>query len=72
MTVLLNHGAKINATDIHGNTILHHACENNVTETALLLLEKGAELDVENKEEKKPADLADKGLRVLLERASQG
>merc|ERR1719376_845471 len=56
-------GAAVNAADANqadkaGNTPLHFACEEDRVEALRFLLEKGGKLDVMNKEEKKPLELA--------------
>ncbi|KAJ3010225.1 UNVERIFIED_CONTAM: hypothetical protein HDU68_002258, partial [Siphonaria sp. JEL0065] len=61
---------KLDFEDKSGNTVLHVAVDNGHAEIAVLLVEAGAELDVENCEKQKPLDLApDKNVRSFLERA---
>lgn len=46
----------------------HLACEDNYGEMAQFLLEQGARLDVLNKEERSPLDVAPRGLATILTR----
>ena len=50
------------ATDMYGNTPLHLACEEDRQDVAKLLITKGADVSVTNKEKKTPLDLASLGL----------
>jgi cytohesin len=59
IAALLDHGAEIQRTDAAGNTALHHAAENGQEDAVRLLLQRGANPAVRNKEGKTPADLAD-------------
>ncbi|KAJ3060385.1 hypothetical protein HDU98_003622, partial [Podochytrium sp. JEL0797] len=62
---------KLDIEDMDGNTALHAAIENGHAEIAVLLVEAGAELDVENKDKKKPLDLAPENVKSYLVRALQ-
>ncbi|XP_054273689.1 26S proteasome non-ATPase regulatory subunit 10-like [Macrosteles quadrilineatus] len=72
VTLLLGrNNIEIDARDREGNTPLHLSCEEDRGEVARLLIEKGARLDVENKEKKTPIDLASfdlaRQLRTLVQ-----
>ncbi|KAL0276307.1 UNVERIFIED_CONTAM: hypothetical protein PYX00_003902 [Menopon gallinae] len=61
VTLLVKHGGKglmINAVDVYGNTPLHLACEENNVPVVELLVEIGANIELKNKEEKTPLELA--------------
>lgn len=53
--------------DAYGNTPLHLACEENRVEEAKLLVTRGADLAITNRERKTPLDLASPGLVRELE-----
>jgi len=53
----------VNAQNKEGNTPLHIACEDNEIQAAMMLIDKGASVEVTNKEEQTPLDLAKPGLR---------
>ena len=56
---LVDHGAKINATDIGNDTPLHKACERNSTlKVVELLVEHGASLTAVNNNGETPLDVA--------------
>jgi len=56
----------LNPKDRSGNTPLHLACEEDRAEDAKFLIRNGARIDVENKEEKTPFDLASTSTRSIL------
>lgn len=55
---LLDAKSPLNATDIDGWTALHHAISEGHGDAALLLLTRGAEWDVKDRDEHVPLDLA--------------
>lgn len=57
---------KVDATDFYGNTPLHLACEEDRQDEAVLLVQAGAKLDVNNKERRTPLDLCNTYLYRLL------
>lgn len=57
---------KINVRDVYGNTPLHLACEEDRQEEARLLVSRGANLEIKNKEEKTPIDLCSPSLAKVL------
>jgi 26S proteasome non-ATPase regulatory subunit 10 len=62
--------AKVNLRDSVANTALHLACEESHGDTAVLLIENGADPDILNKDGQVPLDLcATKQLRTFIERA---
>ncbi|KAJ3220509.1 hypothetical protein HK099_004247 [Clydaea vesicula] len=48
--LLLDKGSKLNAKDNVWNTPLHLACESGFGETAKFLIERGADVEIQNKE----------------------
>lgn len=56
----------VDMQNLEGNTPMHIACEDNQVSSALLLLDNGASVDIENKEKKSPFDLAESGLRRTI------
>ena len=46
IALLLRHGADIHRRDNYGKTPLHHGCQHYSTNTALFLLENGADVDI--------------------------
>lgn len=48
------------------------ACDEERVEAAKLLVEHGASIYIENKEEKTPVQLAKGGMRTLLQRIVEG
>ena len=48
----------LNLQDNYGNTPLHAACEDGSVEVAKLLISAGANQYIENREEKKPLEVA--------------
>lgn len=65
---LLNAGADINAQDNDGNTALIILCKCGSEKEARLLLRKGADYNIKNKQGKSAADIAaEKGLTGVLE-----
>lgn len=71
---LLAHHPKPNldAQNAEGNTAMHIACEDDEVSSALLLLDHGASVDIENKEKKTPFDLAKTGLRRSINEKKTG
>lgn len=64
---------RVNAQDKLGNTALHLAMEEGKADIALCLInDYGAEMDILNKEEKKPIDLCDKNVKSHVLRALEG
>jgi 26S proteasome non-ATPase regulatory subunit 10 len=62
--------AKVNTRDSVANTPLHLACEEGHGDTAVLLIEHGADPDILNKDSQTPIDLcATKQVRSYIERA---
>uniref|UniRef100_A0A5S6R4I2 ANK_REP_REGION domain-containing protein n=1 Tax=Trichuris muris TaxID=70415 RepID=A0A5S6R4I2_TRIMR len=64
--LLANKDCLINSADSEGNTALHLACDEGRRQVAVMLVKEGATLDLKNKEEKTPLDLADVDLRKRL------
>lgn len=56
----------IDQKDVYGNTALHLACEEDRQEEAKLLVQNGASLEIQNREEKTPLDLCSRGLAKEL------
>lgn len=56
----------LDVQNAEGNTPMHIACEDNEVSCALLLLDHGASVDIVNKDEKSPFDLAKPGLRKVI------
>lgn len=54
------------------NSLSHLACDEERVEAAKLLVEHGASIYIENKEEKTPLQLAKGGLGTLLRRIVEG
>ena len=48
--LLLDHGAKVNATNARGATPLHEACYKGNLQAAELLLRRGADTTVKDKD----------------------
>jgi len=66
-------GSPINASDRFGMTPLHHACAEGHVETALLLVELGADTDRIDKEGNTPLQCApDDKTKDILRRAFDG
>ncbi len=57
----------LNKTNDTGQTLLQQAIENNQTEVAKYLVDKGAKLDLQNKTGKIPLDMADKSPTNIAE-----
>lgn len=70
--LLLKHRASTNLQDLEGNTPLHLACDEERVEEAKLLVENGASIYIENKEEKTPLQVAKGGLGLQLRRIVEG
>ena len=58
-------GLNLNATDPSGNTALHIAVENNSYDVAHFLINTGANIDIKNKYDETPLDIAIKKNRIL-------
>ena len=59
----------INCQDNYGNTPLHAACEDGSVEVAKVLIAAGANQYIENREQKKPIELAKPQIaRAIMER----
>ncbi|KAJ3048647.1 hypothetical protein HK097_010356 [Rhizophlyctis rosea] len=58
VTVLLDRGAQVNATDREGSTPLHHAAAYGHFDTVTLLMERGANINVANAQGWTPFDYA--------------
>ena len=59
----------LNPQDSFGNTPLHLACEDGEVEVAKILISAGANQYIQNKEEKKPLELAKPQIaRAIMER----
>jgi 26S proteasome non-ATPase regulatory subunit 10 len=66
-------GSPINASDRFGMTPLHHACAEGRIETALLLVELGADVDRIDKEGQTPLQCApDDKTKDILRKAMEG
>ncbi|RLU15911.1 hypothetical protein DMN91_011668 [Ooceraea biroi] len=63
----VNIADKRDQRDAYGNTPLHLACEEDRVEEAKLLVARGADPTITNKERKTPLDLASRGLVRQLE-----
>lgn len=62
------HQVAVDASDAYGNTPLHLACEEDRQEVARLLVANGYSMELQNKEEKTPLEMAKPGLaRELLQ-----
>lgn len=74
--MLIKAGAKLEQRDANGNTPLLVACESpesNTSQCAIILLQNGAELDVENKAKRNAPLLAAKaGKKALYEELKKG
>lgn len=73
--LLIKSGAKIEQRDAMGNTPLLIACEspeNNTAQCAIVLLQNGAELDVENKVKRNAPLLAAKAGKQALYQQLKG
>lgn len=57
----------VNVKNNQGNTALHLACENDDATSALLLIDHGATIDIENKNKETPLDLCKPPLRRKLQ-----
>jgi len=58
LKVLVASGADVNAQDEHGNTALHGAAARGADQIIQFLVEHGAKLNVKNKQDRTPLDLA--------------
>ncbi len=67
ITALLDAGLDINTTDDSGNTALHVAIRTKNWEIAALLIERGADPQIENNKHSKPLDLCIKSKRTTME-----
>ena len=57
----LEHGADVNAVNVTGQTALHGAASHGANEIIRLLAERGAKLDVKDKRNRTPLDIAEGG-----------
>lgn len=69
--LLANPRTDINAIDINGNTALHMASlHNNLSNVQLLLTRKDIDINIKNKEGKKPVDIAkEPAITALLQKS---
>lgn len=67
--ILMNHGAKVNTQDLHGDSPLHSCLLYHCTENIQLLLNNGADVELTNGIGRKPIHVAndEESLRLLLE-----
>lgn len=74
LKLLLNRSPKplLDVQNAEGNTAMHIACEDNEVSCALLLLDHGASVDIENRDKKSPFDLAKSGLRQTINEKKTG
>ena len=56
--LLLKSGANVNTKDSLGNTPLHLAVKENNILMVILLIEKGANIKLKNRDHEKPIDIA--------------
>ncbi|KAI7831191.1 ankyrin repeat-containing domain protein [Gamsiella multidivaricata] len=66
--LLIEKGSRLNTPDSVRNTPLHLACQDEHGETALALLEAGADLDRQNGEGQTPFDYCSENLKAFLKR----
>ena len=59
VTLALEHGGDVTATDADGNTALHGAAIRGANSTVRLLLERGASIDAKNSQGRMPIDIAE-------------
>ncbi|KAI8086034.1 ankyrin repeat-containing domain protein [Halteromyces radiatus] len=64
--LLLDNGSRVNPPDQARNTPLHLACEEGHGDTAVILLENGADSDRLNTDGKTPVDLCSNELKSFL------
>jgi len=57
----LEHGADINAANVTGETALHGAASHGANNIIRLLAERGAKLDIKDKRNRTPLDIAEGG-----------
>jgi ankyrin repeat protein len=57
----LEHGVDVNATNVTGETALHGAASHGANDIIRLLAERGAKLDVKDKRNRTPLDIAEGG-----------
>lgn len=62
---------KINFKDAYGATALHLACEEDREQTALLLVEHGADIETKNRDGQTPLDLCSPKLAKLLKNKTE-
>lgn len=58
LRVLVENGAKLNEKDCDGRTPLHYAAESGKSRCIPFLLQKGASIEIRDKYNKTPLDLA--------------
>ena len=56
--ILLEAGADVNYIELYGDTSLHIACEENYLEMVELLLNNGADENINNRFNKKPVEIS--------------
>ncbi|KAF9367427.1 hypothetical protein BGX21_007421, partial [Mortierella sp. AD011] len=66
--LLIEKGSRLNPPDSVRNTPLHLACQDEHGETALVLLEAGADLDRQNAEGQTPFQYCSENLKAFLKR----
>jgi ankyrin repeat protein len=57
----LEHAVDVNATNVTGETALHGAASRGASDVIRLLAERGAKLDIKDKRNRTPLDIADGG-----------
>jgi len=66
-TLLSANNVKINSVDNYGNTALHAACEEERLDVAKVLIKAGADVTLQNKEEKTPLEMCTPGFARSLQ-----
>ncbi|KAF9977262.1 hypothetical protein BGZ73_006523 [Actinomortierella ambigua] len=70
--LLIEKKSRLNTPDSVRNTPLHLACQEEHGETALVLIEAGADVDRTNGESKTPLDYCSPSVRAFLQRHGHG